>query len=143
MNWNNYNTNNRFSARNGADELSVTLIVTGILCLLAYPIFTTPWIQYAFIALGVVLIGVAVWRSLSTNVGKRRAENSSFITFWRGKTKEEKEAEKARKIKRKEDEKTYAYFFCPKCRKELRVPRGKGKIRIKCPNCSEQFIRKT
>ncbi len=143
MNWNNYNSNNRFSARNGADELSVTLIVTGVLCLLAYPLFTIAWLNYTFIALGAALIGIAVWRSLSTNVGRRRAENSSFLLFWRGKTKEEKEAEKKRKMKRKEDEKTYAYFFCPNCRKELRVPRGKGKIRIKCPNCSEQFIRKT
>ena len=142
MNWNNYN-NSRFSGRNGADELSVTLIVTGILLLLAYPIFSSSWVQYIFIALGCILVALALWRSLSTNVAKRRAENSSFLVFWREKTKEEKEKEKERKRKRKEDEKTYAYFFCPRCRKELRVPRGKGKIRIKCPNCSEQFIRKT
>ncbi len=141
------NYRGQFSGRYGADELSVTLIVTGILSLLAYPIFTLEYLRIIFIALGSVLIAVAVFRSLSTNIAKRRYENDSFLSLFKESSKEEKkrikEEEKAKKAKRKEDEKIYAYFHCPKCRKELRVPRGKGKIRIKCPNCSEEFIRKT
>lgn len=141
------NYRGQFSGRYGADELSVTLIVTGILALLAYPIFTLEYLRIIFIALGSVLIAIAVFRSLSTNIAKRRYENDSFLSFFKESSKEEKkrikEEEKAKKAKRKEDEKVYAYFHCPKCRKELRVPRGKGKIRIKCPNCSEEFIRKT
>lgn len=141
------NYRGQFSGHYGADELSVTLIVTGILSLLAYPIFTADYLRLIFIALGAVLIVIAIFRSLSTNIAKRRYENDSFLSFFKESSKEEKkrmkEEEKAKKAKRKEDEKVYAYFHCPKCRKELRVPRGKGKIRIKCPNCSEEFIRKT
>lgn len=140
-------SNNQFSRRYGADELSVTLIITGILLLLAYPIFTIYYIEWTLIVLGVLSIGWALYRSFSTNIAKRRRENDSFLLFFRGSSREEKkrrkEEEKARKAKRKEDERVYAYFFCPRCRKELRVPRGKGKIRIKCPHCSEEFIRKT
>ena len=54
-----------------------------------------------------------------------------------------KEEERKRKAERRESEKVYAYYRCPKCRTELRVPRGKGKIKIKCPKCGEEFIKRT
>lgn len=142
----NYN-NNPFTRRYGADELSVALIITGILIILAYPIFTLIYVEGILILLGLGLIVWALYRSFSTNIAKRRMENDSFLLFFNGGDKEErkrrKEAEKEKKRQRKESEKVYAYFFCPKCRKELRVPRNKGKIRIKCPNCGQEFIRKT
>ena len=53
------------------------------------------------------------------------------------------EREKLRKERRKEEEKTHAFFRCPQFGKELRVPKGKGKIKIRCPNCSHEFIRKS
>ena len=37
----------------------------------------------------------------------------------------------------------YKIYKCPKCRQKLRVPRGKGKIRISCRRCQYEFIRKT
>lgn len=143
-----------FSGRNGADELSVTLVVLGIVLFLAAPIFDKEIIQGIFILLGGISAAFGIIRSFSTNVGKRRAENIAFVNFFKGEdkaeterrkreTEERKKAEKEKKARRKEEEKTHAFFKCPQCGKELRVPRGKGKIRIKCPNCSEQFIRKT
>ena len=35
------------------------------------------------------------------------------------------------------------YFSCPKCRQMVRVPKGKGKINIRCPKCGEKFMKKT
>ena len=142
-----------FSGRNGADELSVTLVILGVVLFLAAPIFDERIIQGIFILLGGVSAFFGVFRSLSKNVGKRRSENIAFVNFFseseaeKEQKKREKEAKKKaeeeRKARRKEEEKTHAFFKCPQCGKELRVPRGKGKIRIKCPNCGEQFIRKT
>ncbi len=58
--------------------------------------------------------------------------------------KAKERADKARiKKERKESKKLYKYYKCPKCKTELRVPRGKGKIKIKCPKCQEQFIKRT
>ena len=37
----------------------------------------------------------------------------------------------------------HRYFRCPDCRQTVRVPRGKGKISIRCPKCGRQFIEKT
>ena len=39
--------------------------------------------------------------------------------------------------------KEYAFFRCPSCREVVRVPRGKGKIRITCPRCGYAFEKKT
>ena len=47
-------------------------------------------------------------------------------------------AQKRRFSERKE----YRFYRCPVCKKELRVPRGKGKIRIKCP-CGNAFTKRT
>ena len=143
-----------FSGRNGADELSVTLVVISVIVFLAAPIFDEKYIQGIFLLLGGILFVLGILRSLSTNIGKRRHENQVFLDLFRSETKEEKERrkreaeekrerEKLRKERRKEDEKTHAFFRCPQCGKELRVPKGKGKIKIRCPNCSHEFIRKS
>lgn len=143
-----------FSGRNGADELSVTLVVISVIVFLAAPIFDEKYIQGIFLLLGGILFVLGLLRSLSTNIGKRRHENQVFLDLFRSETKEEKERrkrekeekrerEKLRKERRKEEEKTHAFFRCPQCGKELRVPKGKGKIKIRCPNCSHEFIRKS
>ena len=143
-----------FSGRNGADELSVTLVVISVIVFLAAPIFDEKYIQGIFLLLGGILFGLGLLRSFSTNIGKRRHENQVFLDLFRSETKEEKERrkreeeekrerEKLRKERRKEEEKTHAFFRCPQCGKELRVPKGKGKIKIRCPNCSHEFIRKS
>ena len=36
-----------------------------------------------------------------------------------------------------------AFFRCPSCKEVVRVPRGKGKIRITCPRCGYAFEKKT
>ena len=143
-----------FSGRNGADELSVTLVVISVIVFLAAPIFDEKYIQGIFLLLGGILFVLGLLRSLSTNIGKRRHESQVFLDLFRSETKEEKERrkreeeekrerEKLRKERRKEEEKTHAFFRCPQCGKELRVPKGKGKIKIRCPNCSHEFIRKS
>lgn len=143
-----------FSGRNGADELSVTLVVISVIVFLAAPIFDEKYIQGIFLLLGGILFVLGILRSLSTNIGKRRHEKQVFLDLFRSETKEEKERrkreeeekrerEKLRKERRKEEEKTHAFFRCPQCGKELRVPKGKGKIKIRCPNCSHEFIRKS
>ena len=38
---------------------------------------------------------------------------------------------------------TYRYLICPQCSQRLRVPRGKGKIRVTCIKCRNQFIAKS
>ncbi|MEI3266819.1 MAG: hypothetical protein V8R85_06790, partial [Frisingicoccus sp.] len=38
-----------------------------------------------------------------------------------------------------ERNKGYRIYKCPQCRQKVRVPKGKGKISIHCPKCSNDF----
>ena len=85
---------------------------------------------------GAVLV-ILFYRTLSRNHAARAAENRQYLQirqalFGRiGKKRQElKDAE-------------HAYFSCPNCKKRLRVPKGKGRIQIHCPQCGKDFIKKT
>ena len=68
----------------------------------------------------------SIYRMYSRNIEARRRENTAFLRFFSRLT-----------------DKQYRYFRCPGCRQVVRVPRGKGKINIRCPKCSRQFIKRT
>ncbi len=140
--------NGFFSGRNGSDALSVFLTALALVAAVAASVIINEIPRYIVSGIAIILVAVAAWRMLSTNTAKRRTENEKFLSFFRSLKKDpekarKKEEEKKARRERKEDEKTHAYFRCPECGKELRVPRGKGKIRITCPHCSHQFIEKT
>ena len=67
-----------------------------------------------------------LFRALSRNLDARRRENRRFQSFFAS--------------LRDRDNR---YYRCPHCRQTVRVPRGRGKIKISCPRCSEKFIRKS
>lgn len=77
-------------------------------------------------ALAYVPLIWSIFRMYSRNIEGRRRENAAFQRF----------------LTRLKD-RQHRYFSCPKCRQTVRVPRGRGKINIRCPKCGEQFIRKT
>ena len=78
-----------------------------------------------------------LFRVLSRNYARRRAENAKFLTVagpairW---------IKLQRTIHR---DKEHRYFKCPNCGQQLRVPRGKGKVTITCRNCGVSFDEKT
>ena len=83
------------------------------------------------------MIGWGLFRMVSRNLPRRRAENAKFMQLagpainW---------FHLRRTMHR---DKEHRYFRCPRCRQTVRVPKGKGKIAIKCPKCGEKFIKKT
>jgi predicted RNA-binding Zn-ribbon protein involved in translation (DUF1610 family) len=131
--------------RYGPDHLSLALILTAIVigligsiirmfvpALVGYPIsIVLSVLSYVFLALG-------IFRSLSRNIPRRRAENDRFLRFWWPFKQKVKLW-----IARQKSRKTHKYFKCPSCKNTLRVPRGKGKIQVTCPKCGERFIQKT
>lgn len=67
-----------------------------------------------------------LFRFFSRNLEKRILENRRFLS-WVSRIKDRKNR----------------YYRCPNCKQTVRVPRGRGKVCIKCPKCSEKFIRKS
>ena len=88
--------------------------------------------------LGIAALGFSYFRMFSKNIYKRREENEKYLRLKLslfGKLKGYKE----RWVQRKE----YKFFTCPNCRACLRVPRGRGKIKIVCRKCGNSFIGKS
>ena len=120
--------------RYGPDHLGIAMVVLSLVLYLLHGILRfTPIIYISYL-----LLALSIFRMLSRNMQRRRAENDKFIRYWwpiktkfgRIKTN----------IKQK---KTHKFFKCPSCRNTLRVPKGKGKLQITCPKCGERFVKKT
>lgn len=91
-----------------------------------------------FYVLAVALLAYTYYRMFSRNISKRYAENQAFSAYLSraaGFFKNEKQL----MIQRK----THHIYRCPSCRQKIRVPRGKGKIAIRCPKCSQEFIKRS
>ena len=121
--------------RYGPDHLSIALIILAfILSVLNAILWHTPILFISYF-----VFGLAIFRVLSRNIPRRRAENDIFIRYWWPvKTKVMNIVKYI--IKKIRDKRKYRYYTCPTCSLKLRVPKGKGKIRITCPRCWEWLI---
>lgn len=134
----------RMEGRYGADELNRFLTICGWVLLLVG--FVLSAVNNSVVAIvGSVLVALSwaflilsIFRTLSRRTRERAAENYKYFVC------KNKVLSWFRRLKQRwQDRKTYRYFRCPQCHATVRVPKGKGKIRITCPKCKDQFIRKT
>lgn len=112
--------------RYGTDKLNMTLLWAGVIACVLAMFIRIPVVNLLLTALSYGLLIWAMFRAFSRNTYKRYRENRKYLML----------------IERFRD-KQHRYFDCPRCRQQVRVPRGKGKISITCPKCKEKFIRKT
>ena len=88
--------------------------------------------------LGWAALIYSYYRIFSRNIPRRAAENRWFLAQ-RYAVQESFASARTRFAQRK----VYRYFRCPRCRQQLRVPRGRGRISITCPKCGTSFIKKS
>lgn len=128
----------RFMAgRNGSDNLtrflSVLICILLVLSMLVEGVFSR--IMWFLALIGIVYV---YYRMFSRDLTKRRAENAKYLRATRA-LRGEMSGQRERWSQRKE----FVFFRCPSCRTMLRVPRGKGKIKIVCRKCGNSFIKNT
>jgi len=83
-----------------------------------------------------LLILLVYIRMFSRNISKRYAENQKYLAL-------ENRLRRFFGQKRylMQQRKEYHIYKCPDCKQKIRIPRGKGKISIRCPKCGEEFIK--
>ena len=120
--------------RYGPDHLNIAMIVVSLVLSLLHGFIGLSLIMY----LSYAILAAALYRMLSRNIPRRRAENDVFIRYWWPiKTKANRSMANVR------HRKEYKFFLCPSCSNTLRVPKGRGKLQITCPKCGERFIKRT
>lgn len=122
------------AGRYGIDQLSIALLIAYLPVSIVAQLSRISLLNL----LGLALLVVCYFRIFSRNIVKRRQENQTFLVKWYP----------VRnwfnlKISRIKDRKVHRYFKCPSCSQKVRVPKGKGEIRITCPQCKRSFAKRT
>lgn len=120
--------------RNGVDSLGKFVLVISIIVMLLAG-WTDSLILSYLSWVGIIYL---YFRMFSRNIYKRSSENQWYLNktykirtfFYR---------QKNLLLQRK----THHIYKCPTCRQKIRVPRGKGRIEIRCPKCNTRFIKKS
>lgn len=123
--------------RYGADELTKALSVVVIIALIL-GIITRGRIKNVFYVIGWATIIFSYVRMFSKNHRACWAQNQKylsaknrFLRFFRN----QKNYASQRK--------THHIYTCPSCGQKIRIPKGKGKIEIRCPKCRATFIKRS
>lgn len=137
LNW----LRNFMMGRYGLDQMNIGILIGMMACTLLSSLTGF----FPLYLMGILLMGWAIFRTLSRNTSARMKENQKFLVFWEAVKREWHKVQGWYRTQKQRfaDRKTHRYYHCPNCKKQLRVPKGRGKIEITCPMCRTKFIKKT
>ena len=123
--------------RNGNDAFNRFLLALELVLLLI-GLLMRGFAARLFNALFLLLLLYIYYRMFSRDLYKRSAENA---WYWerRNRVVAKFRLLKERWLQRKD----FRFFSCPSCHTTLRVPKGRGKIKIVCRKCGTSFVRKS
>jgi predicted Zn finger-like uncharacterized protein len=124
---------NFMMGRYGTDTLNKHLMIA-LLALIVLNIFFNSRVIYI---VSYVIIFVDLFRTFSKNINARYKENEAYENFIgniRG----------FFVLQNKQiHDREHKYFRCKNCHQIIRVPKGKGKIEVRCPKCGTTFDAKS
>ncbi|MDO4733141.1 MAG: hypothetical protein Q4B50_06485 [Bacillota bacterium] len=116
--------------RYGGDKLGKFMLLLSLACILLS--WLLDWGILNILAL--ICLVLSYFRMFSRNIYARQQENLKFLQLTAG-LRKEWQFQKKKFLERKE----YTYFKCPYCKGHLRVPRGKGRLMVRCNKCGREF----
>ena len=125
--------NHFFQGRYGTDSLNRFLLALFLMFMLLYLFTGAFWMDI----LCLVLAALMSFRMLSKDYERRSAENQKFLQILASFRSRLGQLRNCRK------DSAHRICVCPHCQQKLRVPKGKGKIRITCPRCRSDFIERS
>ena len=116
--------------RYGNDQLGKFILFLVIICCGINIFLKKTWLATT----AIILLIYFYYRAFSKDVNARYAENKKYLDavdplrkkFFKSKNKYQ-------------NRKVYKYIKCPNCKFEMKVPKGKGKIRVTCKSCGKKF----
>lgn len=128
--------------RNGVDSLARAMSVLALALIVVSLVVPGGLARsvVSWIALG--CLGYCYFRMLSKNVSKRYRENCAWDRFAR-KALAPFRGVAQRAAVRAKYRSSHRVLSCPQCGQSLRVPKGKGKLRVSCPKCGSSFMAKS
>ena len=121
------------AGRYGTDQLNTALMIAYLALYLIS--ILSGWSILYWVAL--VLVLVTLFRCLSRQIDRRRAEDAKFLQLVRPVRR------KFKNMMARIRDKDHRYFKCPNCKQQMRVPRGKGRITVHCRSCGATFEEKS
>ncbi len=116
--------------RQGPDDLALFCTNLAFVIVIVNLFARVSWLGW----IALVLIVYAVFRLQSKNLSARAKENEKFLVTL-GPARRWVQNPKAAL----EETKKYKHVKCADCGQKVRVPRGKGKLRVTCPKCKKKF----
>lgn len=119
----------------GVDFLSKTMIVVALILSLINLKFKNRVVEVITM---ILIVYFGIFRVFSINKYQRMIENQKFAKAVKPMT-DFFEKYKIRAANSKDKK----YIKCPNCKKEMKIPRNKGKIKVTCPHCGHKFVKKS
>lgn len=124
--------------RYGTDRLNMFLLIVLIVCAGLNLFVRNGYFSIVMSSWETLLIVLIYYRMFSRNIQKRYVENQKYLSL-------------ENKVKRffgrtkyiQEQRKDFHIYTCPQCRQKIRIPKGKGKISVRCPKCGAEFVKKS
>ena len=124
------------AGRYGNDKLNQFMMAVFLGCAVLNLFVRNAYVSTVLNSWECLLILLVYIRMFSKNISKRYAENQKYLAL-------ENRLRRFFGQKRylMQQRKEYHIYKCPGCKQKIRIPRGKGKISIRCPKCGEEFIK--
>lgn len=120
------------SGRYGVDELTRFILLFDCLLMFVSFLIRSNILNFTCI----IIIALCYLRMFSKNHSQRYKENQIYLKNYNKFT-----SKFSTSILNLKQRKFYHIYKCPSCHQKIRIPRGKGKISISCPQCKTEFIK--
>lgn len=128
--------------RNGPDDLARFALACAFLLMLVSVFVNDALASQVLIVLAFAGIVYCYFRVLSRKKGNRYKENRAYVRI-RTKVTAPLRKAYARFKEWKTYHATHRIYRCKQCGQSLRVPKGKGTVKVTCPKCKHSFTAKS
>lgn len=122
--------------RYGTDRLNMFLLIVLMVCAVGNLFVRNAYLSVLLTSWEFLLIILIYYRMFSRNISKRYAENQKYLAM---ENRVRRFFGKNKYIQQQRKE--FHIYTCPQCKQKIRIPKGKGKVSIRCPKCGREFVK--